>query len=89
MLVMHQARALSGLCITAAQCAAIVAPLAAFQIYGYLQFCSGHRSGSVPQWCADRVPYIYGYVQSHYWGVGFLKYWQFSQASPLQLVAPL
>ena len=67
--------------MTAAQCAAIIAPLAALQFYGYLRFCSRQPSGDVPAWCAERVPYIYGYVQSHYWGVGFLNYWQLSQAS--------
>ena len=81
MLMMRQAHAVGGLCMTAAQCAAVLAPLAAFQFHGYLRFCSGQPSSGVPLWCAERVPYIYGYVQSHYWGVGFLKYWQISQAS--------
>ncbi len=88
MLLMHQARAVGGVCMTATQCAAIIAPLAAFQMYGYLQFCSGLPSSSVPLWCAERVPYIYGYVQSHYWGVGFLNYWQLSQASPSKAQCP-
>ena len=82
MLNLRQATGIFSLCMTATQCAAIVAPLAAFQFWGWLRFCAGRDVSSAPAWCADRVPYIYGYVQSHYWGVGLLKFWQISQASP-------
>ena len=77
-----QGHAVVGLCTTAMQCAAIIAPLAAFQLSGWLQFCNSQRISAVPAWCTARVPYIYGYVQSHYWGIGLFKYWHISQACP-------
>ena len=63
---------------TAAAGACVAAPLIGFQYYGWLQHCtleSVAGGGQLPPWCLRRVPYLYGYVQSHYWGVGFLKYW--------------
>lgn len=39
------------------------------QLYPYLLFCPGRP------WCENTVPSIFGYVQSEYWNVGFMKYW--------------
>lgn len=33
-----------------------------------------------PAWCSARLPYLYGHVQSAYWGVGFLRSYRPSQA---------
>ncbi len=33
-----------------------------------------------PGWCNARVPYLYGHVQSAYWGVAFLNSYRLSQA---------
>jgi hypothetical protein len=30
-------------------------------------------------YCTDRFPLIYPFVQSHYWDVGFLRYWRLQQ----------
>ncbi|KAF2493155.1 mannosyltransferase [Lophium mytilinum] len=37
-------------------------------------------------WCLRYVPSIYSWVQSHYWNVGFLRYWTISNV-PLFLIA--
>ena len=66
---------------TAASGALVAAPLMAFQVYGYRQFCLGSPAGSKPPaWCSARLPYLYGHVQKHYWGVGFLRYFSLKQA---------
>ena len=33
-----------------------------------------------PAWCSERLPYLYGHVQSAYWDVGFLRSYRPSQA---------
>lgn len=45
--------------------------------------------GSLPRpWCQLPVPYLYGFVQSHYWNVGFLRFYQWRQAPNFVLAAP-
>ncbi len=57
----------------------VALPLAAFQYFGYSQFCRSPEGA--PGWCAARMPYLYGHVQRHYWGVGFLRYFQVQQVA--------
>ena len=40
-------------------------------------------------WCEKAVPSIYAYVQSHYWNVGFLRYWTLSNVPLFLLAAPV
>eukprot|EP00903_Cladosiphon_okamuranus_P021474 g19741.t1 len=46
-----------------------------------------HVEGLHP-WCAWRVPSVYAHVQSAYWDVGALKYYQWKQVPNFLLAAP-
>nr|CAB3465944.1 unnamed protein product [Digitaria exilis] len=54
----------------------IFLPFFAFQAYGYLNICVHGSSEELRPWCKAKVPLLYGFIQSHYWGVGFLRYFQ-------------
>lgn len=55
----------------------IAAPVILFQMYGYWSFCL--HASQPPSWCASRLPYLYGHVQSTYWNVGLLRSYQWRQ----------
>ncbi|EFJ08558.1 dolichol-p-mannose mannosyltransferase [Selaginella moellendorffii] len=74
------------------QASLVVAPFVGFQAYGYFEMCFNDSKQQRP-WCSATIPYLYGFVQDHYWDVGFLRYFQLKQipnflsASPALLLA--
>ncbi|KAF1998305.1 glycosyltransferase family 76 protein [Amniculicola lignicola CBS 123094] len=57
------------------------------QFLAYKEYCGLGPSGSGWRpWCERRIPSIYSWVQSQYWNVGFLRYWNLSNL-PLFLIA--
>ena len=82
----------------AARFSVAVAPLLAAQALGYRTYCAGansdgsaNRRANVPRpWCDRWTPFpnIYAFVQSEYWNVGFLRYYQARQLQEPALAAP-
>ncbi|PYI22460.1 GPI mannosyltransferase 2 [Aspergillus japonicus CBS 114.51] len=57
------------------------------QYIAHTAYC-GNDSHSRP-WCQWYVPSIYGWVQSQYWNVGFLRYWSLSNLPLFVLAMPM
>ena len=74
----------------AARCATMLAPLFAVQLYGYRTYCARALGEETPAWCGRWRPFpnVYAHVQSHYWNVGFLRYYEAKQIPNFLLAAP-
>jgi len=53
--------------------------------YGYSVYCGKDPS----PYCSNLFPNIYSYIQSEYWEVGFMRYWQLKQIPNFILPAPI
>ncbi|XP_047307842.1 GPI mannosyltransferase 2 isoform X2 [Impatiens glandulifera] len=77
------------LAVGALRCLCIFVPFIAFQAFGYYNICLGHSTDKMRPWCKKRIPLLYNFIQSHYWGVGFLKYFQLRQLPNFLLASPI
>ena len=53
-----------------------------------LPAASAAAAAAAAEWCHRPLPDLYAHVQSKYWGVGALRYYQWRQAPNFALAAP-
>ncbi|CAK9187826.1 unnamed protein product [Ilex paraguariensis] len=70
-------------------CLCLFVPFMAFQAYGYYNICARGFPDESRSWCKARLPLLYNYIQSRYWGVGFLRYFQLKQLPNFLLASPI
>lgn len=68
--------------------AIVLAPFIIFQLYGYKLYCL-NTSQEKLLWCDKWLPFPYSYIQSAYWDVGFLRYFEMKQIPNFLLAAPM
>ncbi|KAJ5640449.1 hypothetical protein N7528_000074 [Penicillium herquei] len=56
------------------------------QVIAYKTYCLTDLDR---EWCGWTLPNIYTWVQSHYWNVGFLRYWTISNLPLFVLATPI
>ncbi|TPX49451.1 hypothetical protein SeMB42_g01558 [Synchytrium endobioticum] len=72
-----------------ATCIALVwCGMLGFQWYAYSSFCAG-TSQSVRPWCHKLLPFIYSFVQQHYWDVGLFNYYTVRQIPNFVIALPV
>jgi GPI mannosyltransferase 2 len=83
------ARVLALYAATALQCVLAIAPFVANQAYAWSLYCGGGGGDARRPWCDNMPPSVYAFVQSEYWGNGFLRYWQLRQLPNFALATPM
>ena len=56
------------------------------QSFAWAEYCMYAKTRP---WCSRFPPSIYSWVQDHYWGVGFMKYWTWNNLPLFLLAAPM
>ncbi|KAJ1815789.1 ER membrane glycoprotein subunit of the GPI transamidase complex-like protein, partial [Coemansia sp. RSA 2598] len=81
-------RALYSLVLVAVSSAGFVA----FEMFGRRELCRHCTDASATEgrrYCTDSMSTVYGFVQSRYWDVGFLRYYSLQQLPNFLLAAPM
>ena len=90
--------ALKRFIITAIQCVIVLLPFAMYQYYAYTLYCIGRVNSDLyfylnkNNWClSDSLlpPLHYSHVQSYYWNVGFLRYFESKRVPNFLLATPM
>lgn len=61
-----------------------------YAVMAYKTYCTPDKSinaDSVPPWCSQSIPSLYGYVQKAYWDVGFLRFYMHADRVRLSILS--
>ncbi|KAK3709733.1 ER membrane glycoprotein subunit of the GPI transamidase complex-like protein [Vermiconidia calcicola] len=83
---MRDARSMARFSATILAGMLVAVGFAAPQVVAYTEYCTG---GNTRPWCSHIPPSIYTWVQGHYWGVGFLRYWTLNNLPLFLLAGPV
>lgn len=55
----------------------------------YRKYCLRAETEKIAEWCFDKIPNIYSYLQTKYWNVGAFKYYTLTQLPNFVIALPM